>query len=593
MGDERIRRAEIAWLAGVLVIAAGLRLWRLEANGFGSEYYAAGVRSMLQGLHLFLYNAFDPAGFLSLDKPPVVFWIQTIFARVLGFNGWTLHLPQVLAGLGSVVLIWRLVRRSHGPAAGLLAALLLALSPIAVAIDRSNNTDSWLVFFMLLAALVAVRGRGLSLVVAMALLGVAFNVKMLAAWVCGPALLGVWFFSGTMDWRRRLGWMMAAGATLVVVSLAWAAVFDLTPREDRPYAGSSNDNSMLELAVVHNGLERFTLTQRRPSTAQALGMPPGIKLYDAVPVGPLRLANPMLAGQFAWLLPLAVLAILLVRRRDREASRAALALWGLWALAYGTVYSLAGGIFHIYYLATLAPPLSALAAIGARQLWRRGPAYLAVALGLAAAWQIYLTGSTLDWTAPWLGFPLVALAAGIATLWRGKRPPAAIGGAALMVLPIAWALSPIFSPGALALPSASLPRWLGLDDGRGPILSKEYISFSRDPKLHAFLLANRGNERFLVVTPNVRLAAPIIIATGQPVMAVGGYIGTDPILTVEQFAEKVANGEVRYALLGGSRRGGSMNDWIKLNGKIVDDSLWRSYVSDWWAPLRLYDLKPR
>ena len=173
----------------MLVIAAVLRLWRLEDNGFGTAYYAAGVRSMLQGAWLFFYNSFDPAGFISLDKPPVAFWIQTAFAAVLGYSGWTIHLPQALAGVASVALLYRLVRQPFGMPAGLCAALLLAVMPVAVAVDRSNNTNSWLVFFLLLAAAAALRGRGLSLVAAMALLGVAFNVKMLAALICGPALL--------------------------------------------------------------------------------------------------------------------------------------------------------------------------------------------------------------------------------------------------------------------------------------------------------------------------------------------------------------------------------------------------------------------
>src|SRR6185312_15868102 len=153
----------------------------------------------------------DPAGVLSLDKPPVAFWIQTAFAAVLGFSGWTIHLPQVLAGVASVAVLHRLVLRPFGPTAALIAAFLLAITPISVAVDRSNNTDSWLVLFLLLAAWAAMRGRGL------ALLGVAFNVKMLAALICGPALLAAWWLSGTLDWRRRIGWMAAAGAALVVV----------------------------------------------------------------------------------------------------------------------------------------------------------------------------------------------------------------------------------------------------------------------------------------------------------------------------------------------------------------------------------------
>ncbi len=591
MGGDR-RKAEIGGLALVLAIAAGLRLWRLQANGYGSEYYAAAVRSMLQGFHLFFYNSFDPAGFLSLDKPPVAFWIQTLFAAVLGFSPWSIHLPQVLAGVGSVALLYRLVRRGYGAVAGLLAGLLLALAPIAVAIDRSNNTDSWLIFFLLLAASAALRGRGLSLVAAMALLGVAFNVKMLAALVCGPALLAGWLLASDLDWRRRIAWLFPAGAVLVTVSLSWPIAFDLTPKTDRPYAGSTRSNSMLELAVVHNGFDRFTLKRSaRVPPAEALALP-GLKLFDNMPPGPLKLADPMLAGQFAWLLPLGALGLLLARHRDRKRSHADLALWGIWALAYGAVFSVAGGIFHIYYLAALAPPLAALAAIGAWQVWRRGPSYLALGLVLCAAWQAYLTGSTLGWDSPWLGFPLVALAAGAAALWRGKRPPAVIGGAALLVLPAAWALSPIFSAGNVLLPSASLPRWLGVDDGRGIILSMNHPSGTDDPKLHQFLLEHRDGARFIVAALNTRLAAPIVIATGQPVMTTGGYFGSDPIVTVDTFSQMVARGDVRYALIG-RRKAGRLASWIAVNGVPVDDAEWRSLPLGWGGPLTLYDLKPR
>src|SRR5262245_49847023 len=99
---------------------------------------------MMQGARLFFYNAFDPAGFISLDKPPVAFWIQTVFAWLLGYSGWTIHLPQAIAGIASVALLYRLVRRSFGLPAGICAALLLAVMPVAVAVDRSNNTDPWL-----------------------------------------------------------------------------------------------------------------------------------------------------------------------------------------------------------------------------------------------------------------------------------------------------------------------------------------------------------------------------------------------------------------------------------------------------------------
>lgn len=572
----------------MLLLAAALRLWDLEANGFGTEYYAAGVRSALQGGALWFYNSFDPAGFLSLDKPPVAFWIQAAFAGLLGFSGWSIHLPQALAGVAAVAVLYRLVRQPFGRAAALIAAVLLAIMPIAVAIDRSNNTDSWLVLFLLLAAWAALRGRGLSLVAAMALLGVAFNVKMLAALVCGPALLAGWWLAGRLDGRQRFGWMAAAGVALAVVSLSWPIAFDLTPKDRRPYAGSTTGNSMLELVVVHNGLERFVrLRREQPRPAPQIQ---AYQAYDAVPVGPLRLATPRLAAQFAWLLPLAALGLFVLRRRDRV--QPSLALWGMWALTYGIVFSAAGGIFHLYYLSALAPPVAALAGIGAMKLWRRGPAWLAAGLVLCAAWQIWVVGGSLGWTSVWLGFPVVALAAGVAALVRGKRPPAAIGGVALIALPLAWALSAIFSPGNLVLPSASLPRWLGLDDGRGPLLSRHYPALSDDPKLHRFLLDHRGAARFVVAAPTTGLVAPVIVRTGQPAMAAGGFFGNEPILTIEAFAERVRRGEVRYVLLTARARQNDFTRWVRANGKPVDEAQWRSVSAEGRRPIQLYDLRP-
>ncbi|MDP1838761.1 MAG: glycosyltransferase family 39 protein [Reyranella sp.] len=584
MADLRTRRRlEAAGLAVVLAIAAVLRLWRLEDNGFGTEYYAAGVRSMLQGGWLFFYNAFDPAGFISLDKPPIAFWIQTGFASLLGFSGWTIHLPQALAGVASVAILHRLVRRPFGIAAGLTAALLLAITPIAVAIDRSNNADSWLVFFLLLAAVLAARGRGLSFVLAMVLLGVAFNVKMLAALVCGPALAAAYLAAAPFDWRRHLIWLSAGAAALIVVGLSWAVAFDLTPRDHRPYAGSSTGNSMLELIVQHNGLDRFV----RPEAA-APSATPSAPRYDGVPVGVLRLAQPMLAGQFAWMLPLAVLGAVLAWRRRR----AAVVLWGTWALAYGIVYSTAGGIFHLYYLATLAPPLAALAAIGGIELWRRGSRHLAVGLAVTALWQAYLVGLSLGWDAPWIGFPAVGLLAGAAVLWRDKRPPALIGGVALLVLPVAWATSAIFSPGNLTLPSASLPRWLGLDDGRGPVLSHNFRPLTDDPKLRAFLQEHRGRARFLAAAPNALLAAPLIVRTGAPALAFGGYLGNDPVMSVDAFAKRVENGDVRFVVLGTARRSRGFEAWVRAHGVPVDPVLWRSLPQEPRRTIALYDLAP-
>ena len=600
MNDARADpRTELVCLTAVLAIAAALRLWRLDDNGFGTFYYAAGVRSLLQGGWLFFYNSFDPAGVVSLDKPPIAFWIQAAFASLLGFSGWVLHLPQALAGIGSVAILYRLVRLPFGSVAGLIAAFLLAITPISVAIDRSNNTDSWLVFFLLLAAWAAQRGRGPSLVLSMALLGVAFNVKMLAALVCAPAIFAAWLLSGAINWRRRLAWMTAAGATLAIVGLSWAVAFDLTPAASRPYAGSTRGNSMLELVVLHNGLERFVHTRPpRPTPLVQAADGRRFQTYDRVPTGPLRLAAPTLASQFAWALPLALLGFALAMRwrRQPDGTQSSLALWSIWALTYGIVFSVAGGIFHAYYLSALAPPLAALGGICCAQFRRRGPAYLALGLALCAAWQIYITGTSIGWASPWLGFAVVGLVCAVATLWIGKQLPAAIGGIALIVLPVAWALSPVFVTGNRVLPYASFGRWLGLDDGRGVILSHNFPALGNDPKLFAFLAEHRSGAHFALAAPTTGLVSPLIIHTGQPALAYGGFFGSDPILSLDAFAAMAKRGEVRFVLLGdrmpeSETHRGQFIRWVREHATPVDPALWRSVPPERRRSVVLYDLK--
>ncbi len=421
------RSSPWAGLGGVMALGLGLRIWRLDQNGFGTEYYSAGVRSMLDSPHNFLFNSFDPAGFVSLDKPPIALWVQVASAKLLGFSSLSVLLPQVLEGLASIALVYHLVARRFGEAAGLLAALFLALTPISVVIDRSSNTDSCLVLVLLLAAwalsVAAERGSGPLLALAMVLVGIGFNVKMLAAVVVLPAFALVYFAGAPLGWRRRLAHLAVGGAVVMAVSLSWVVFYDLTPPDRRPFAGSRRSNSMIELAVGHNGMERFV--RRRgaaargpgnptvaPGPAAAPGARPGgrLRLVDNVPVGPLRLADRHLAGQVSWLLPLALASVAAVaaraeRRWPLDPAHQAALLWSGWALTYAVVYSYAGGIFHAYYLVTMAPPLAALAGVALMALWswyRRGgrvALLLPAALLLTAGWQLFIWYGDLAGTA--------------------------------------------------------------------------------------------------------------------------------------------------------------------------------------------------
>jgi len=642
-------------LTAVILLAAALRLWRLDQNGFGNEYYTSGVRSMSAGWHNFLYHAFDPAGFLSVDKPPVAMWVQVAAVKLFGFHGLSVLVPQVLEGLAAVWVVYHLVQRRFGAPAGLLAALFLAVTPVSVAVDRSSNTDSLLLLLLLLAAWALTKaaeaGSRRLLLLAMALIGLAFNVKMLAAFVVLPTFALAYFLSAPVRLRRRLLDLALGGIVLTLVSLSWVAVYDLTPAHERPYAGTTDNNSMLELTLGPYGIGRF-VKQARPSAR--VGSESGVgqtelagpaadpgrgaeprartgwaRLFVRTPAGPFRLSDGQLAGQAGWLIPLAIAglafgAVCAPVRRPLAPAHLALVLWAGWALTYAVVYSAAGGVFHFYYLATLAPPIAALGGIGGAALWRwtveggwRAGLGLVV-LALDVAWQLYIDARALDGYDGWpswlhravVGATLAAVSVLAAcSLRRARSLPVrrlaafafGVGVAALLILPLAWALSSVLVAGNGVLPSADLARLLAADGSSDSLTRRRTEASANVSRLISFLTANSQGERYLLATSTTMLAAPIIIQTGQPVMARGGFHGLDPILTPEKLSDMAAARLVRFVMLGDlslvSRRLGAevaqepIAQWVRSNGTLVDPALWRPPGSRRTA-MRLYDLRP-
>ncbi|MEN6609552.1 MAG: glycosyltransferase family 39 protein, partial [Methanoregulaceae archaeon] len=254
-------RAEIL-LCGILALSAFLNLWNIWNQGITNSYYAAAVKSMLVNPGIAFFNSFDPAGFVTVDKPPVGLWVQAAFAAVLGFSGWVLVLPQALAGVGSVALIYLIVSRPFGKTAGLVSALALAVTPILVAVSRNGTMDTQLIFVLLLAvwvALKAARERSLPwFLISVVLLGIGFNIKMIQAYIAVPAVLAVYFL-GTTDfaWKKRILHVGLAIVVLLAVSLSWAVAVDTIPADQRPYIGGSGDNTVLGLIVNYNGLHRL------------------------------------------------------------------------------------------------------------------------------------------------------------------------------------------------------------------------------------------------------------------------------------------------------------------------------------------------
>ena len=100
-------------LSAVLALSAFLDLSRLRSEGYANLYYAATVKNMLTSWHNFFFASFD-AGFVSVDKPSLGFWIQATSAYLFGFHGWSILLPQALAGILSVALLYHLLSCSFG-----------------------------------------------------------------------------------------------------------------------------------------------------------------------------------------------------------------------------------------------------------------------------------------------------------------------------------------------------------------------------------------------------------------------------------------------------------------------------------------------
>src|ERR687886_433586 len=336
--SDRVRTlAKASWhrlaLAAILILSASLNLFRLTSEGYGNTYYAAAVKDMLTSWHNFFFVSFD-AGFVSVDKPPLGLWVQAASAYLFGFDGLSLLLPQAIAGVLSVALLYHLVSRVFGPVAGLVAALALAVTPVAVGVERTNNADGLLTLTVLVAAWAVIRavesGRLPWLLLGALLVGLGFNMKMLEAYLVLPALYLFYLVASSASWRRRFLHLGAATVVLLVVSLSWAVVVDSTPADQRPYVGSSSNNSALDLAFGYNGANRLlgrgegapggdgqsAQENAQEGPPEGGGFGPGGARENGEP-GPLRLLDEQLAGQIGWLLPLAVVGLLTASWQNR------------------------------------------------------------------------------------------------------------------------------------------------------------------------------------------------------------------------------------------------------------------------------------
>src|SRR4051794_39981772 len=429
-------------LLGLLVLAAVLNLWALDQNGWANEYYSAAIKSMASSWHNFLYGSFDASGVMTVDKPPLSLWVQTLSVKAFGFSSLAILAPQALMGMASVALVYDLTRRRFGRVAGGVAGLVLAFTPMTVAVSRHNNPDALLVLCCVAALWFVARaledGRTKWLVWAGVCVGLAFETKMLVALMVVPGIAAAWLWVAPRGRVKAVKQLLAGGAAMVAVGGACPLLVALTPASDRPWISGTADNSIWSLIFGYNGLNRI---EGQAGGPQAFG---GGGPFGGS-TGPLRLLNDALGGQAGWFLGVALVsgvAVLVASRLRRSDARTG------WLIAVGgaflvtaVAFSYAQGIFHPYYVSLLAPFTAALVGAGAAALPRSALAPVAVAAGVLTELAVLHNSSSagLDWLEPVLvvagGTAVVAL-----TIGRERARSVALAGAlaVLLIAPATW-----------------------------------------------------------------------------------------------------------------------------------------------------------
>ncbi|MGV0811557.1 glycosyltransferase family 39 protein [Mycolicibacterium boenickei] len=531
-------------LAGTAV----LYLWNLSISGWANAFYSAAAQAGAQNWTAMLFGSSDAGNAITVDKTPAALWIIDLSVRLFGLNPWSVLAPQALMGIGAVAVLYAAVRRAAGPWPGLLAGTVLALTPVAALIFRFNNPDALLVLLLVVAAYCVQRGieKDASrwwFVAAGGAVGFGFLAKMLQAFLVLPAFGAAALVAGARPLSRRVLDVVTAGAALVVSGGWYLVLVELWPASARPYIGGSQRDSIVELALGYNGLGRLT-------GEETGGL--GNLNFD---VGPARLFGGQMGTDVAWLLPAALICLVaglcLTRRAPRtDPTRAALILWGGWLLVTAVVFSFMNGIVHPYYTVALAPAVGAVIGIGATLLWQhRTDLRAATAMSGAVLVTAILAVMLLARHGDGFGWLRVAVAVGglgaavlLLMVGRWDRPmvrvTAVLAVAVCLAGPAAYSIATAANPHTGAVPSVGPAR----DHGFGGL----FAAPEPGPALTATLAADADRYRWAAAVVGSSNAAGYQLGTGAPVMAVGGFNGTDPAPTLPEFQQLVDDGEIHY-----------------------------------------------
>ncbi|MFJ7215115.1 glycosyltransferase family 39 protein [Amycolatopsis sp. NPDC098790] len=566
---------------GLLAATAVLYFWNLTASGYGNSFYAAAVQSGTQDWKAWLFGSLDSGNVLTVDKPPAALWVATAFARIFGFSSFTVLAPQALMGVASVGILYLTVKRTSGPIAGLMAGALLAVTPVAALMFRFNNPDALLVLLMVAGAYFVVRATEKASPKWLALAGVAigfgFLTKMMQAFLVLPAFGLAYLIAAPTSLGKRLLHLGGAVVALVVSAGWYIALVDLWPTASRPYIGGSEGDSLLELALGYNGLSRIFGGGDGGGPGGGGGMGGGNTGFGGAS-GLFRMFGSSFGTEISWLLPAALIGLVaglwFTRRAPRtDSTRLALVLWGGWLVVTALVFSYMSGIVHPYYSVALAPAIAALVAISGRALWqgRANPGPRATLAGMVVAtavWSFILLDRTPDWfpALRWIVAVLGVLAGtvlvmGVPTV---RKAAAVVATAVVLTLGVSTA--------AYGVETASLAH-SGSIPTSGPTSSAMGGGFGGNPESSSNAVGEllaKTTTKWAAATTGSQNAASLELASGKAVIGIGGWSGSDPAPTLDEFKAYVAAGEIEYYIdggRGGGPGGGSseITAWVTAN----------------------------
>lgn len=660
-------------VVAIMIFSFVLHLYNIEAIENANQYYTAAVEAMLKSWSNFFFVAAEPGGSVTVDKPPLGLWIEAIFAYFLGVSGFSVSLPNILAGVLGIGLLYSMVKKYMGELAGIVAAFVMAITPVFIATNRNNTMDGMLVFTLLLAAWAFIHatetGKLRWLLLGAFIVGLGFNIKMLQALLPLPAFYALYFLGSKEGWLKKILNLGIATILLVAVSLSWAIAVDLTPAANRPYIGSSDNNTVMGLIFGHNGVSRLesngggntppsgtqpdqpsnasTPPQGNPAQGQFQG-PPEIAFLtcqgqtqgttcaftapngntingscitppnnqtelvcaptnaalqngqqpaggpngqtggtpfsnETGSPGALRFFTSPLSKQMSWLLPFALISVLLALFGSKlqlpieSGVHKALILWGGWLLTCVVFFSMVSGIFHAYYAIMLAPALGAMVGMGFAQLYEWGKNFSWVVVGLILAvlvtlgFQLFATTQYNEFSWWMLGTGIL-LGLGIMLMSVSRRAAYAVILSSLMVIPMYWSIMTVASGSNNSLPTAYEGQNQNGQDGFLASPAADGRSHSGvNSELLDFLQANTQDIKYLLAVPSSQQGASYVIETGRPVLYMGGFGGQDEVVGADDLSKLVANGELRYILYGGDR--GNKQDianWLVSSCTVVE-----------------------